>query len=211
MGRTRTALRLAAALAIGLALPASAQAETCELHVWAYAFKVQPAGAAKSNLFVKVTPYTGSPLSVTWLMEPAGRAAEMDDAALVSAVRMPAGTTVVRHSEFDTKAAKKSKVRLIPGSSECYADLFFEIPSYWPGRTQSDGKERMVGNFVFRRFGPEPKPQFEFKAGGGVTLIGSYQDKNLTESRAREIARQASADLIAAFAQSLERKLAPKK
>lgn len=189
----------------------AAAAQTCELHVWAQDLKAQPNLAPKSSFLVKFTPFTDDPLSVSWLMEPFGRISEVDDAALLRAVQMPADSLVVRHGEGDMRAAKKAKARLIPGTTDCYADLVFEIPAYWPSRTQSNGKDRLDGGFVFRKFGPDPKPLLEIKSGTGAILTKSYQDKSLTEPEARAVARQASADMVAYFALAFERKTATKK
>jgi hypothetical protein len=175
---------LAGALVAILPSIAAAQTAPCELHVWpAERMTSVTTGWLGGGLLegaLNAKKDSNNRAQMASALDSPTQLDALQSLDLTSLLKLPAGTTIVRHeTPIERHTMNKVKTRRADSAASCYnelivADVFYQKAAIY-GRS-------LRTLFLFREFGNDQKIDYEYKAwgGNGLKLFPPKKDEDAT-------------------------------
>jgi len=173
-----------ALVAAATATPALAQQAPCELHVWPAermtSITTGWLGGGLIEAAINSKKDANNKAQLASALDSPTQLDALQSLDLVSLLKLPAGTTIVRHeTPVERHTMNKIKTRRAESTAACYnelivADVFYQKAAIY-GRS-------LRTLFLFREFGADQKIDYEFKAwgGNGLKLFPPKKDEDAT-------------------------------
>lgn len=147
------ALSSSAALSDEPAVDVSTADSTCELHVSGGGYPERLRAPPKNSMFVRIEgwapPDFDDPLSRVNIFSASRRAVDLPDEALRRLLPDYDTVEIIRHPELvdmDQINVKRTRERLFPSQSECYADLIItDFTAMWPNPDAAYQQYGLIG------------------------------------------------------------------
>ena len=173
-----------ALVAAATATPALAQQAPCELHVWPAermtSITTGWLGGGLIEAAINSKKDANNKAQLASALDSPTQLDALQSLDLVSLLKLPAGTTIVRHeTPVERHTMNKIKTRRAESTAACYSELIVADVFYQKAAIYGRSLRTL---FLFREFGADQKIDYEFKAwgGNGLKLFPPKKDEDAT-------------------------------
>lgn len=173
-----------ALIAAATATPALAQQAPCELHVWPAermtSITTGWLGGGLIEAAINSKKDANNKAQLASALDSPTQLDALQSLDLVSLLKLPAGTTIVRHeTPVERHTMNKIKTRRAESTAACYSELIVADVFYQKAAIYGRSLRTL---FLFREFGADQKIDYEFKAwgGNGLKLFPPKKDEDAT-------------------------------